>query len=76
VELSGGQMAGPFVSWAEAVSVQQQDYTDFKAQLDRALAINPDAKPDWRLANLAMQRRANWLLSRSDELFLTRPEQH
>ena len=58
VELSGGQMAGPFVSWAEAVSVQKQDYAEFKAQLERALAINADAQPDCRLANLIMQHRA------------------
>jgi predicted anti-sigma-YlaC factor YlaD len=75
VELSGGLMAAPFVSWAEAVSVQKQDYADFKAQLDRALAINVDLLPDCRLANLIMQRRANWLLGRSDELFLTKPDQ-
>jgi hypothetical protein len=32
--------------------------------------MNPDAKPEFRLANLVMQRRAKWLLSRSDQLFL------
>ena len=45
--------------------------TEFKELLNRALAINPDAKPEWRLVNLVMQRRARWLLSRTDELFLT-----
>jgi len=35
------------------------------------LAINVDEKPEWRLVNLIMQRRARWLLARSDELFLT-----
>jgi hypothetical protein len=38
--------------------------------LHQALAINPDLKPEWRLANLVMQRRAKWLLSRTDQLFL------
>jgi predicted anti-sigma-YlaC factor YlaD len=70
VELSGGQMAGPLVAYAEAVCVQRQDQAGFKSLLERALAINPDLKPEWRLANLIMQRRARWLLSRSDELFL------
>jgi len=37
--------------------------------LERALAIDVDARPEWRLANLIMQHRARWLLSRSDELF-------
>jgi predicted anti-sigma-YlaC factor YlaD len=70
VELSGGQMAGPMVSYAEAVSVQRQDQKEFNSLLNRALAINPDAKPQWRLVNLVMQRRARWLLGRSEDLFL------
>ena len=71
VQLSGGQMAGPYVSFAEAVSVQRQDEAEFKSLLEKALAINPDSKPEWRLENLIMQRRARWLLGR-DDLFLSR----
>jgi predicted anti-sigma-YlaC factor YlaD len=72
VQLSDGQLAGPFVSYAESVCVQQQDAEQFESLLNRAIAINPDARPEWRLANLIMQRRAKWLLSRTDQLFLTR----
>jgi len=68
--LSGAQQAGPMVSFAEAVCVQKQDLKQFEALLQQALAINPDAKPEWRLVNLVMQRRAKWLLSRTDQLFL------
>ncbi len=68
--LTGGQQAGPMVSFAEAVCVQKQDLKQFESLLHQALAINPDAKPEWRLANLVMQRRAKWLLSRTDQLFL------
>ena len=71
--LSGGQQAGPMVSYAEAVCVQKQDLKEFQHWLKQALAINPDAKPEWRLANLIMQRRAQWLLSRTDQLFLSAP---
>jgi len=71
LQLSGGESAGPFVAVAEAVSVQRQDQTQFKSLLDKALAINPDSKPEWRLENLIMQRRARWLLGRADELFLS-----
>ena len=74
VELSGGNQAAPFVSYAEAVCVQKQDLPQFDALLARALAINPDAHPDFRLANLLMQRRATWVLSKREELFLI-PEQ-
>ena len=74
VELSGGKLAGPFVAYAEAVCVQKQNIKEFKALLERALAINPDARPEWRLVNLIMQRRAKWLLGRTDELFLNKDE--
>jgi predicted anti-sigma-YlaC factor YlaD len=72
VALSHGQLAGPFVSLAEAVCVQKQDLKEFESLLHRALEINPDAKPEWRLVNLVMQRRVKWLLSRTDQLFLKR----
>jgi predicted anti-sigma-YlaC factor YlaD len=68
--LSGGQQASPMVAFAEAVCVQKQDLKEFESLLQRALAINPDARPEWRLANLVLQRRAKWLLARTDELFL------
>ena len=68
--LSQGQQAGPLVALAEAVSVQKQDAKEFASLLNRALAVNVDARPEWRLVNLVMQRRAKWLLGRTDELFL------
>jgi predicted anti-sigma-YlaC factor YlaD len=70
VELSGGSMAGPMVTYAEAVCIQKQDVKQFEAVLQRALAIDVDAHPECRLANLVMQRRARWLLDRKEELFL------
>jgi len=50
--------------------VQKQNLKEFESVLHLALAINPDLKPEWRLANLVMQRRAKWLLSRTEQLFL------
>ena len=70
VALSHGQLAGPYVSLAETVSVQKQDRAEFQSLLNRALAVNPNDKPEWRLENLVMQRRARWLLARADELFV------
>lgn len=70
VSLSGGDQAGPFVTYAEAVCIQQQDLANFKRLLQRALEVKVDAKPEWRLVNLVMQRRARWLLSRTEELFV------
>lgn len=68
--LSSGRLAGPLVSFAEAVCVQKQDWKEFESLLEQALAIDPDAHPESRLLNLVMQRRARWLLSKKDELFL------
>lgn len=70
MELSRGKLASPLVALAEAVCVQQQAKAEFLALLDRALAIQPDAAPQWRLQNLLAQRRARWLRGRVDELFL------
>jgi predicted anti-sigma-YlaC factor YlaD len=69
--LSQGRDASPFVSLAEAVTIQKQDVKEFESLLNRALAINPDAYPDNRLLNTVMQRRARWLLSRKSDLFLS-----
>jgi predicted anti-sigma-YlaC factor YlaD len=68
--LSQEQQAGPLVSLAEAVAVPRQNRAEFEALLKRALAIDADARPEFRLVNLVMQRRARWLLGRVDDLFL------
>ncbi len=70
VQLSGGGQAGPYVSLAENVCVKQQNAVEFKALLDQALAVKVDTRPEWRLVNLIMQRRARWLLGRVDDLIL------
>jgi predicted anti-sigma-YlaC factor YlaD len=70
VVLTKGQLASPFVSLAEVVSVQKQDRAEFESLLKRALAVDADARTEWRLPNLVAQRRARWLLAREDELIL------
>ena len=69
VELTQGQQVAPYVALAEAVSVAKQDRAEFEALLHRALAINVETRPEWKLANIVMQRRARWLLARTDQLF-------
>lgn len=71
VALSSGRLAGPYVSYAESVCVERRDAKQFAELLQKALAVDPDAEPEQRLANLVMQRRARWLLERQDDLFLT-----
>ena len=70
VSLGGNAQASPLVAYAEAVCVQQQDRAQFQTLLNQALAIDVNARPEFRLVNLVMQRRARWLLGRIDELFL------
>lgn len=68
VQLSGGRQAGPYVSLAE-VCIEKRERREFEALLKQALAVDPGARPEWRLANLVMQRRARAMLARADELF-------
>ena len=74
MELSEGHQAGPLVSLAETVSLQKQNRAEFEDLLRRSIAIDVNAQPEYRLANLVMQRRARWLLQRIDELFVEVPK--
>jgi predicted anti-sigma-YlaC factor YlaD len=67
---SGGGRASVYVTYAEKAMVPAQNRAQFKALLEKALAIDPDRDPPTRLANLIAQHRARWLLGRIDELFL------
>jgi predicted anti-sigma-YlaC factor YlaD len=69
VQLSDGYQAAPYVALAEAVCVGQQNRAEFELLLHQALAVDVDTRPQWRLANVVMQRRARWLLARTDQLF-------
>ena len=70
LELSEGRRASLYLVYAEAHSVPMQNRSEFRSLLEKALDIDPDAEPSYRLMNLLAQRRAEWLLSRIDELFL------
>ncbi len=74
IELSKGSRSSPYVSLAENVSVKQQDIKEFIKLLNMALAIEVDAKPEYRLENILSQRRASWLLSNIEDLFLVTEE--
>jgi hypothetical protein len=70
VQLSEGLVAGPHVSLAEAVCVPTEDREEYLRLLDLALAIDVDALPESRLANLIVQDRARWLKENVDNYFL------
>ena len=73
VRLSGGHKAGPYVALAETTCVRLQDRRGFETNLQRALAIDPAGAPQWQLENRILQRRARWLLTQTDQLFLDTP---
>ena len=70
VELSDGERVAPFVAMAESVTIKQRQRQAFENLLEKALAIDADARVEWRLANHVMQHRARWLLARKDRYFL------
>ena len=70
LELSAGQRASVFVNYAVAKAVPSQDRALFDRLLAEAQAVDLEAQPEKRLLNTIAQRRARWLLARSDELFL------
>lgn len=70
VQLSGGQLLSPYVSLAESVSINENKRKEFETLLNQALAIDINKSPDQKLVNVINQRRARWLLSRVDDLFV------
>lgn len=70
LQLSKGMSAGLYVSYAEAVSLPRENKQEFRAMLEKAIAIDPEGQPRNRIATLVAQRRARWLLDRIDALFL------
>jgi len=67
--LGGGHQAGPLVAYAENVLVAQKNKMEFQTTLRQALRVDINKSPENRQLNLAEQRRARWLLSRTDKLF-------
>ncbi|UCD37667.1 MAG: hypothetical protein JSW54_12730 [Fidelibacterota bacterium] len=62
---SKGHSAGLYVSYGEAICVQEQDREQFKAMLEKALSVKAGG-----VMNRMSKRRAKWLLKRIDDLFL------
>ncbi|MHB8838713.1 MAG: TRAP transporter TatT component family protein [Gemmatimonadaceae bacterium] len=69
-QLADGRRAAPYVGMAEAVSITENNRKEFEALLKQALAVDINKAPEQRLANVINQRRARWLLSRIDDLFV------
>ena len=70
LEKSRGLLPGPYVSWAQAVSIPAQDYDTFKQCVEAALDVNPDADSANRLVNIISQRKARYLLENAALYFI------
>ncbi len=71
IYLAEGERVAPYVAFAEAACVATQNRQEFIKLLSQAITISsPRKHPEWRLENELMQRRARWLLSQVDQLFL------
>ncbi len=70
LELHGGRRPSTYLYWASFVSVRQQNREEFEELIDKALAIDPDALPEERLATLIGQEWARLLRDQIDDLFL------
>ena len=68
--LSGGNRSSVHLALAQAVVVKEQNATEFRNLLDKALKVDPDAIKEIRLANYIAKRRALWLKSRIPDLFV------
>ncbi len=70
LEIAAGRLAGPYVSYAEAVVIPRQDVDLFVDLMNRALAVDPDDHPAARLINILTQRKARWYLQNIEDFFL------
>ena len=68
LELNHGLDASTYVNYAENVDEAEHNQEEFEEMLNKALAIDVEKKPSWRLENLIMQKKASWLLSRLDKM--------
>lgn len=70
VKKTSGMSAGPYVSLASTVCVAEQNLEEFTELLETALLIDPDARPEMRLANILSLRKAGWYLEHAEDYFL------
>lgn len=70
LEIRGGHSPSTLVTWAQSVSVRQQDRDEFERLLKEALEADPEEAESGRLLAILTHRRARMLLDLADELFI------
>jgi predicted anti-sigma-YlaC factor YlaD len=69
-EKSGGRHTGLYITYATSISVPNQNYTEFKAMLNKAIAINPSDDKDAALVNKINIKKAKYLLQNARYYFI------
>jgi predicted anti-sigma-YlaC factor YlaD len=62
MEKTGGNSTSAYISYAQSICVPAQDYNAYKDNLEKALAVDPNADVSNRLVTVINQRKARWLL--------------
>ncbi len=75
IDLSGGAKASTYLALATTVSVANQDVKEFRELLAKALTVDVDAVPEYRLMNILAQEKARWLLEHVEDFFLILEEE-
>jgi predicted anti-sigma-YlaC factor YlaD len=70
LEKSNRKKAGPYITWAEAISIPVQDYGEFRAMLQDALNVKPGGGQSNILANKVHRQKAKWLLDHAQYFFI------
>jgi predicted anti-sigma-YlaC factor YlaD len=70
LEISGGQRTSLYLALAENVAIPEQNLAEFQKLTAAVLTVDPDNHPQFRLVNIVARRRALWLESRANDLFL------
>ena len=69
IELADGSRASLYLSYAESISIKNQNKTEFLKLINQVLTYDIEKYPNQRLSNILAQERAQWLKSRMDLLF-------
>ena len=75
VRIADGKKASPYVSLASGVSIPQQNVREFRELMNKALAIDVDLYPAYRLINTIKQREARWYLDNIERFFIVTEEE-
>ena len=70
LQIADGRRVAPKLAFAESVCVRMQNKARFVELLKEVLVFDVDKAPNFRVANLIAQRRARWLLTQVDNLFI------